>query len=165
MNTLNILKVFVVVILSIASICSAVEGRWTRKTSMPTARLGLSASTVNGMIYAIGGGYSIEGPHTGIVEEYDPVTDTWTRKTDMPTGRIGHTASVVNGKIYVIGGDLRGEQSGATVEEYDPATDTWTGKADMPSKRTFLSSCEREDLRHRWYHSSCDAYTFNHGSV
>jgi len=141
MNTLNILKVFVVVILSIASICPAVESTWTRKSDMPTRRLGLSTSVVNGKIYAIGGGYSIEGPHSKIVEEYNPVTDTWSRKADMPTGRIGHAASVVNGKIYIIGGDVRPEVSCSTVEEYDPSTNTWATRADMLTQRTFLCAC------------------------
>ena len=73
MNTLNIFKVSVAVLMGIASICSAVEGTWTRKIDMPTARLGLSANTVNGKIYAIGGGYNIEGPSLRTVEEYDPI--------------------------------------------------------------------------------------------
>jgi N-acetylneuraminic acid mutarotase len=120
---------------------TAAEGTWTKKADMPTARLGLSTNVVNGKIYAIGGGYSIDGPHSRIVQEYDPVTDTWARKGDMPTGRLGHAASVVNGKIYVIGGDVHKEVSGREVEEYDPATDTWTTKADMPTRRTFLASC------------------------
>jgi len=141
MNTRKLFNVVVASLLSIASVCSAVEGTWTRKADMPTARLGLSASTVNGKVYVIGGGFNIEGPSLRTVEEYDPVMDTWTRKTDMPTARLGHTASVVNGKIYVIAGDLRNEQSSATVEEYDPETDTWTRKTDMPTRRTFLCSC------------------------
>ena len=142
MNTRSILKVVVVVVsLGSPSITSAVEDIWTRKTDMPTSRLGLSTSVVNGKIYAIGGGYSVDGPHSRITQEYDPVADTWTSKSDMPTGRIGHAASVVDGKIYVIGGDLNTRVSGSTVEEYDPVTDTWTTKADMPTKRTFLCTC------------------------
>jgi len=142
MNAIRVNKVVIVaVLLGMTIRCLAVEGTWTRKSDLPTARLGLSTSVVNGKIYAIGGGYSIEGPHSRIVEEYDPVTDTWTKKADMPTGRIGHAASVVNGKVYVIGGDVRREVSGSEVEEYDPATDTWTRKADVPTKRTFLCAC------------------------
>ncbi|MBA7639906.1 N-acetylneuraminate epimerase [subsurface metagenome] len=159
---------FVLVLaLGLASVSLAAEETWTKKADMPTARLGLSTSVVNGKIYAIGGGYSIEGPHSRTVEEYDPVTDTWTKKADMPTGRLGHSASVVNAKIYVIGGDLRREASGATVEEYAPITDTWTTKADMPTKRTFLCTCavDGRDLRHRGYHSPCDAYAFDRGNV
>jgi len=139
MNIRSVPKVVIVAgLLGTASMSLAASDIWTTKAPMPTRRLGLSTSVVNGKIYAIGGGYSIEGPHSRIVEEYNPVADTWTRKADMPTGRIGHAASVVNGKIYVIGGDVRMEVSGSEVEEYDPATDTWTKKADMPTKRTFL---------------------------
>jgi len=142
MNAIRINKVVIVAALLGATIrCSAVEGTWARRSDLPTARLGLSTCVVNGKIYVIGGGYSIEGPHSRIVEEYDPATDTWARKADMPTGRLGHAASAFNGKIYVVGGDLHGEVSGATVEEYDPVTDTWTKKADMPTRRTFLCSC------------------------
>ena len=135
------ISLVLVLALGLASVCLAAKETWTTKADMPTARLGLSTSVVDGKIYAIGGGYSIEGPHSRIVEKYDPVNDTWTRKADMPTGRIGHATSAVNGKIYVIGGDLRSEVSGHTVEEYDPATDTWTKKADMPTERTFLCTC------------------------
>ncbi len=142
MNIRIILKIVVIIVLIVmTSVSPAIAETWTSKADMPTSRLCFSTSVVNGKIYAIGGGYSIEGPHTGIVEEYNPVTDTWTRKVDMPTGRIGHAASVVNGKIYVFGGDVRAEVSCSTVEEYDPATDTWAARAAMPIKRTFLCSC------------------------
>ena len=140
MNTLNILEVFVAVLMNIAATCSAAEGTWTRKADMPTARLGLTTSTVNGKIYAIGGGNSIDGTAFRTVAEYDPATDTWTRKTDMPTRRYFHSASVVNGKVYIIGGAVAEKVTTPTVEEYDPATDTWTMKADMPTARCFFSA-------------------------
>jgi len=112
-----------------------VEGAWTMRAYMPTARLGLRTSVVNGKIYAIGG-YAdwIFGPILSTVEQYDPAMDTWTKKTDMPTPRGELTISVVNGKIYAIGG-----WSGhyiSTVEEYNPATDTWMTKTDMPTRRS-----------------------------
>ncbi|MFB0537678.1 MAG: kelch repeat-containing protein [Anaerolineae bacterium] len=139
MNAIRIYTVLVVAVLfGVANMSSAVEGTWTRKADMPTARLCPSTGVVDGKIYAIGGGRFITGPYLSTVEVYDPATDTWTRKADMPTARNGLAAAVVNGKIYVIGGDLSAGVSGATVEEYDPATDTWTRKADMPTRRTFL---------------------------
>lgn len=89
MITQSILKVIMAVgLLDVTSTPYAAEGIWSRKADMPTRRLGLSTSVVNGKLYAIGGGYSIEGSHSRIVEEYDPVTDSWTRKADIPTGRI-----------------------------------------------------------------------------
>ena len=110
---------------------------WSRKADMPTGRMYLSTSVIDGKIYAIGG---LGGEN--VVEMYDPVTDTWTRKADMPTGRAYLSTSVVDGKIYAIGGNpATWRKTLATVEEYDPATDTWTKKADMPFPRDWLSTC------------------------
>jgi len=114
---------------------------WTRKADMPTPRWALSASVVNGKIYAIGG--CLRAPNvtvtTAAVEEYNPETDTWTKKADMPTTpRLYHSSSVVNGKIYVIGGTSNlGKNKFSFVEEYDPVTDTWTRKTDMPTARVW----------------------------
>ena len=112
-------------------------GKWTRKTDMPTARSGPSASVVDGKIYVIGGG---EDEALSIVEEYDPATDTWTKKADMPTARAILSTSVVKGKIYAIGGADNAMVALSIVEEYNPATDTWTKKADMPTPRWALSA-------------------------
>ena len=129
-------------LLGVASAGLAVEDTWTEKGDMPTARAYLSASAVNGKIYAIGG---TQGDPTGwggmpTVEEYDPSTDTWTKKADMPTARQSLSTSVVNGKIYGIGGIRTWAIPLSTVEEYDPATDTWTQRADMPMARFGLSA-------------------------
>ncbi|TKJ33296.1 MAG: hypothetical protein CEE38_20830 [Planctomycetes bacterium B3_Pla] len=119
------------VAVAVASLSLAAADTWTEKSPMPTARSILSASTVDGKIYAIGG----DGGSSA-VEEYDPATDTWTKKASLPTPRQWLSTSVVNGKIYAIGGDARvGAPSLSTVEEYDPATDTWTEKAPMPTAR------------------------------
>ena len=121
-------------------------GAWTQKADMPTGRMYLSTSMVNGKIYAIGGApIGLQGGRqasVSTVEEYDPATDTWTTKADMPTARFGLSTSVVNGKIYVFGGAPSKPSGGtlSTVEEYDPATDTWTTKADMPTARLCLST-------------------------
>jgi hypothetical protein len=109
---------------------------WTEKAPLPTARLALATSVVNGKTYAIGGYAAANAPHLRTVEEYDPATDTWTTKADMPTARSWLSASTVHGKIYAIGGQrFFGAPGIRTVEEYDPAADTWTTKADMPTAR------------------------------
>ncbi|TKJ33436.1 MAG: hypothetical protein CEE38_20765 [Planctomycetes bacterium B3_Pla] len=137
MNAIRIYKIVVVtVLLGAASVCLAAGDTWTQKAPMPTARSLLSASVVDGKIYAIGG----NGGRSA-VEEYDPATDNWTTKTPMPTSRQWLSTSVVNGKIYAIGGDARaGAPSLPTVEVYDPATDTWTEKAPMLIPRFCLST-------------------------
>jgi len=142
MNTRSILNVaLVVLLLSAVSMSVAEEGTWTRKADMPTARLSLSTSVVNGKIYAIGGSRSLYLRALAAVEEYDPATDTWNRKADMPSVSYMHAAAVVNGKIYIIGGGTAPKVTVSTMLEYDPARDTWTNKADMPSARAFLSAC------------------------
>ena len=42
-------------LLGLAAMSLAAEGTWTKKADMPTPRWALSASVVNGKIYAIGG--------------------------------------------------------------------------------------------------------------
>ena len=120
---------------------TAQEGTWGTRTSMPTARMLLATSVVNGLIYAIGGGTGLGFGDTAFatVEVYDPVTDLWTKKTDMPTPNSGLSTSVVDGIIYAIGGD-DGNKSLRIVQAYNPATDTWTQKADMPTARSTLST-------------------------
>jgi N-acetylneuraminic acid mutarotase len=107
---------------------------------MPTARLGLATSVVDGKIYAIGGYAIAAAPGMRTVEEYNPATDTWTTKSDMPTGRHWLSTSAVNGKIYAIGGSRQFYSGIKVVEEYDPVNDTWTQKADMPTRRVFLAT-------------------------
>jgi N-acetylneuraminic acid mutarotase len=95
---------------------------------MPTARWTLTASAVNGIVYAIGGDAGLNSFQT-VVEAYDPGTNTWTTKSPMPTARNSVSSTVLNNVIYVIGG-YNGARL-ATVEAYDPSTDSWTTKAPL----------------------------------
>ena len=113
--------------------------KWTNKKAMPTARLWLSTSVVDGQVYAIGGSATVVGPTLSAVEVYDPGSNTWTKKADLPFPRAGIATSVVNGKIYVMGGWSEDTILSA-VEMYDPVTDTWESKAPMPTTRAFFST-------------------------
>lgn len=88
---------------------------WIRKADMPTARYALSAVSINGKIYAIGGRERSVDLDT--LEEYDPETDKWTKKTDMPRARCIFGAAAVDGKIYALGGYNGIHLS--NVDEYD----------------------------------------------
>jgi N-acetylneuraminic acid mutarotase len=107
---------------------------------MPTPRGEVTAATVNGKIYVIGGQSYSANFKFRTVEEYDPVTDTWTTKADMPTARCSLAAVELNGKIYALGGNGSGSVHLNTVEEYDPATNKWTTKAGMIRSRHGLSA-------------------------
>jgi len=115
-------------------------GTWTKKADMPTAREGLSCSTVNGKIYAIGGASDWGNVIHSTVEEYDSTTDKWIKKTDMPTARDYLSTVALHGKIYAIGGNVGDGVPIPAVEEYDPVKDKWTKKADIPTARFGLSA-------------------------
>lgn len=121
----------------------AVGDRWVMKSDMPTARMALSTSVVNGRIYAIGGQIT-NFEVLSAVEEYNPATDSWVKRADMPTARRSLSTSVVNGKIYAIGG-FRVGGIFSLVEEYDPLTDTWTKKTSMPTARYGVETCVVDD--------------------
>lgn len=96
MQIIKLTKSFIAIAISLLIACfiapniSIVEATtitWTTKSSMPTARNGIGAATVDGKIYIIGGQKATGD--TGAVEEYNPATDTWTTKTSMPTPRSG----------------------------------------------------------------------------
>ncbi len=103
---------------------------------MPTARNAGVAGVVNGKLYYMGG--CTDTAVTGVVEEYDPATDTWSSKASMPTARCLPASAVLNGKIYVFSGctDISCSSLQGTVEEYTPSASvgpgTWATKASMP---------------------------------
>ncbi|MEM2098697.1 MAG: hypothetical protein QXU99_02980 [Candidatus Bathyarchaeia archaeon] len=134
---------------------SVVENSWVSKAPMQEARAGLGVVVVNGKIYAIGGSNSsgfmpsipgcavlfnkdINGI-TGVIEEYDPATDSWIYRESMPTPRMLFATAVYQNKIYCIGGKTSSGITGVN-EVYDPATDTWENKTSMPTARYGLTA-------------------------
>lgn len=119
---------------------NATTDRWTRRGDMLTPRRLLSATALDGKIYAIAG--QAFGP-TGPVEVYDPVSNSWTKKASSAY-RWGHAAEVLGGKIYMFGGV--GESLPTVLiptnetEVYDPSTDTWTSGPDMLEARVSFGS-------------------------
>src|ERR1700682_4330960 len=78
-------------------------GSWTAQAPMPTAREGVAAGVINGILYAVGG---TQSGFTALntVEAYDPTTNSWSTKAPMPTARGYLGVGVVNGVLYAIGG-------------------------------------------------------------
>ena len=115
---------------------------WVKRPDMPTLRSAFMTAVVDGKIYLIGG-IIIHGERvdekifTGLVEVYDPLTNTWEKRADMPTARALTDAVVVDDKVYVIGGqktwvalDVPGLFV-RSIEEYNPQTDTWRQLPEM----------------------------------
>jgi hypothetical protein len=110
---------------------------------MPTARIHVSTSAVDGKIYAVGGAAGAPG-YTSLVavEAYDPMTDTWTRRASLPVAGCALCTSAVGEKIYAIGGStpVPAVSPLSTVQVYDPLIDTWNRKTNMPTARSGLST-------------------------
>jgi DNA-binding CsgD family transcriptional regulator len=106
--------------------------RWQARAALPTSRSGLAVAVYENRIYAIGG-ETAQGA-TGIVEQYDPTSDTWTTLSPKPTAVADVNAAVVGGQIYVPGGRLDSEhvQISDLLEVYDPRQDRWEQRARLP---------------------------------
>jgi N-acetylneuraminic acid mutarotase len=110
-----------------------IPNSWTTRARMPTARSGLVAATVNGIVYAIGGW---DGDPSTKVEAYNPGTSTlvaWTPKAPLPSARVNpNGAAGIDGKIYVPGGTNAQGQATRSLYVYDVAGNYWIAKAQMP---------------------------------
>ncbi|TMH77324.1 MAG: hypothetical protein E6H49_17315 [Betaproteobacteria bacterium] len=107
-----------------------------------------TAGVVNGKVYVIGGRVggafvSSGSSNVGIVEEYDPATDTWgAPRARMPSARSAMSSGTWGGKIYVTGGegqDYVNMYAFRALEAYDPGTNTWTVLPNMPVGRHGLA--------------------------
>ena len=115
---------------------------WTTRAPLAVGRYGLSAVTVAGKIYAIGGIEVVGGVlvYSSAVEEYDPIGNTWTSKTAMPTPRAYFGLAAVGTDIYAIGGD-DGSGPITTIEKYDTLFNTWAAILPvMPTARWGLTA-------------------------
>jgi N-acetylneuraminic acid mutarotase len=73
----------------------------------------------------------------GIVEAYDPASDTWTTRSSLPVERYWPAAGVIADNLYVVGGT---GGDGKTVMAYNPATDTWSIAGTVPTERSYLTA-------------------------
>ncbi len=104
------------------------KGTWSTVADLPTPREELAAVLgADGLIYTIGG--RVGGSKSGLVEVYNPSTNSWSTRTPMPTPRYGLAAVVGNdGKIYAIGGEyfsVSDDAESVVAEVYDPSADAW----------------------------------------
>ena len=126
---------------------------WAALPPMPGGPRGAGeAVEVNGEIFVIGGAGPLPGENPamefggrhavyGIVEVYNPTTNSWTTRTSMPTARNHFHASAVDGNIFSIGGRVGSayivhSSNTDVVEEYNIERDEWTLKKPMPTNRS-----------------------------
>jgi len=106
------------------------ELRWQEETPLPTARQGLALAVYRSQIFAIAG--ETEHGVTGVVERYDPESDSWTVLTPKPVSVTDIGSAVIGGRIYIPGGRLSNGDVINLLEIYDPHLDRWTRGRSMP---------------------------------
>ncbi len=110
---------------------------------MNQPRDNLAVTSVNGLIYAIGG--EDESLVYDSIECYNPIVDQWIIKASMLSPRVNHGACVIDGEIYVVGGWI-GEEIATTMEKYNPVEDTWVVVGTVPTPRYDAGVCEMNGL-------------------
>ncbi|HLY62574.1 MAG TPA: kelch repeat-containing protein [Terriglobia bacterium] len=115
---------------------------WASLAPMPTPRDGLALIASGGLLYAVGGFVPTRTPpyfqiEVGLVEVYDPKTNSWSTRTSMPTPRGIFSAAAIDGIIYAVGGSSDTVLT-PTVDTYEPETDTWSSEAPMLTPRASL---------------------------
>jgi len=122
----------------------APSGTWTTGPEMPTARYGLGAVVIDGLIYAAAGGwYDFTFRALDSLEVFDPVEGSWSRRQPLLNARYGLAATVVEGILYCLGGE-NGSRLVTWVEGFDPATGEWSYGAQMAVPRRSPAAVERE---------------------
>lgn len=87
-----------------------VDGRWSRRPALPTARGGTGATSLAGLIVSVGG----EAPAgtIGTVHAYSPRARRWVALPDLPTPRHGLGVVSLGGRVWALAG---GPKPGLTV--------------------------------------------------
>jgi len=116
------------------------QNKWDTLPSLSIPRINASAVVCNDKIFLVGGaeGKNYQNSrHSGLVEAYDPLTQSWQKKSDLPTPRYGLATICINNKILAAGGSIvnahYSAENTSIVELYNPLTDTWSRMADLPS--------------------------------
>jgi DNA-binding CsgD family transcriptional regulator len=104
--------------------------RWEIRAEMKTPRKGFASVPYEGLVYTIGG-ETISGI-TGVVEVYDPVSDTWKTAPDKPTPVTDVRGALIGGLIYVPGGRLADGGISDLMEIYDPLKELWSTRSALP---------------------------------
>lgn len=97
--------------------------QWADAPPMPTARMQLTATTLNGRIFALGG--HTHAGHVDAVEAFDPVTQAWNDMASLPNA-VSECACAAAGDLLIACGgygdvDMRSEE----VLAYDSRQDRW----------------------------------------
>ena len=135
------------------------SGQWETKASMPTARINMTISYLNGQVYAMGG---FDGTYVKntfgllplqLIELYDVTENLWSNSpTMLPDGLSSHSALVYNNLIYIAGGsstahlDENQETLVSDLIVFNPILNKFIKYSQMPKSGKSLSFLEIQGL-------------------
>ncbi|XP_024012226.1 uncharacterized protein LOC18019545 isoform X2 [Eutrema salsugineum] len=111
---------------------SNTDSRWSLCPPLNEPKGSLGGATLDGKIFAIGGGNS--KAYFSDVEMLDPDIGRWIRTRSMDQKRFAVASSELNGSIYAVGGFDEKEYLN-TAERFDPREHSWMKIASMKSRR------------------------------
>lgn len=115
---------------------------WQKEAELPDPRGHLSATVVDGKLYALGGdhGHDITQIDVPSCHRFDPVTGKWAEIASLPDGRSHFESSTIvhKGRILVVGGRCNSSTPPRNVVgdilEYDPASNKWSVVGELAEK-------------------------------
>eukprot|EP01113_Clastostelium_recurvatum_P038343 TRINITY_DN5729_c0_g1_i5.p1 TRINITY_DN5729_c0_g1~~TRINITY_DN5729_c0_g1_i5.p1 ORF type:complete len:716 (-),score=78.99 TRINITY_DN5729_c0_g1_i5:672-2819(-) len=120
----------------LTSVSSCLAGSsWNARPPMRCARTFLTASVIDGRIFAVGG-YS-GANRLATVESFSPASASgWQDAPPLSQGRAGHGSVTVDGSVYVMGG-FTGSVRLHTMEVFDATSGRWVAGPALHDPRTW----------------------------
>jgi N-acetylneuraminic acid mutarotase len=110
-------------------------GSWSTVAPLPEPLQEISAATLKGRIYVVGG-INTKNEATKVVYRYAPASDRWERLRDLPDYRHHMPLVVLNDTLYAIGGYSPPNFTPvSSVLAYDEGHDVWIGHERLPEPR------------------------------
>src|SRR5690606_20291542 len=119
-----------------------------------TPRAFPAVAVLNGQVYVMGG-LGANGGVLGVVERYDPVSNTWSQVEELREERYNAAAAVRNGRILLTGGRESDGRVTDDVEVYVPSENDWESFDDLEHARE----------GHAAFSIGSDAYVFGGSSA
>ncbi|XP_012938839.1 kelch-like ECH-associated protein 1B [Aplysia californica] len=113
-----------------------VSKEWTRLPDLPRPRCGPGVTSLQGLVYVVGGrvmrcGESVDSCSLDV---YDPGQNMWINGNPMSVARNRVGVAVLDNMIYAVGGSDCGEQH-KSAERYNPESDSWERISPMSTVR------------------------------
>ena len=112
---------------------------WRLASPMPTARTGVSAVELDGLIYVMGG-VGTNGDVLNLVEIYNPDTDVWDSGPELRTARFNAASVVYNDTILLMGGADSVGVALKKVEVFVPSENRWESFDNLNEEREGLAA-------------------------